>query len=140
MCLFLYTVEQLCHKPDGLLITAPKTKFAKVMFLHLSVSHSVHRGHAWQEGMHGRGACVAGGHAWQGHAWQGACIVMGHALQGGHVWQGEGVCMAGRMHARGHAWCGVHATHASSPKTPRDMVSQCMGGMHPTGMHSYSII
>ena len=54
------------------------------MFLHLSVSHSVHRG-----GVHGRGVCVAkrgthmvkggvrgkGGRSWQrGHAWQGACM------------------------------------------------------------------
>ena len=23
------------------------------------------------EGVHGRGACVVGGHAWWGHAWQG---------------------------------------------------------------------
>ena len=32
----------------------PQTKFAKVMFLHLSVSHSVHRGG-------GIPACIAGG-------------------------------------------------------------------------------
>ena len=44
----------------------PQTKFAKVMFLHVSVSHCVHGG----------GACVAGGGgvgcvcAWPGgHAW-----------------------------------------------------------------------
>ena len=99
----------------------PQTKFAKVTFLHLSVSHSVHGGgcawaggacmvgggrHAWWGvcvlGVCGRGhvwwgACVAGEHAWQGHAWWGACVV--------------GVCMAGGMHGggmhgRGHAWQG----------------------------------
>ena len=32
------------------------------MFSHLSVSHSVWGGRAWQ----GQGACMAGGHAWQG--------------------------------------------------------------------------
>ena len=35
----------------------PQTKFAKVMLLHLFVSHSVHKG----GGMHGRGACVVRG-------------------------------------------------------------------------------
>ena len=70
------------------------------MFLHLSVSHSVHRGRCvWQ------GACVAGGHAWQracmagGHAWQGGMHGRGVCMAGGHVWQGGacmvGVCMAG---------------------------------------------
>ena len=65
----------------------PQTKFAKVMFLHVSVSHSVHMGMcmagggdmhggghalgvcAWLGGMHGWGACVDGGHAWPG-----ACV------------------------------------------------------------------
>ena len=55
--------------------------------------------------MDGRGACVAGGHAWQGgvhggggHAWQGgmhgfgACMAGGYVWQGGCAWQGE-VCM-----------------------------------------------
>ena len=89
----------------------PQTKFAKVMFLHLSVSHSVHggmymaggrvvgwhasqggmhgRGCAWQGGMHGRRMCVAGG----------ACMPRGHAWWGGHRCQGA--CIAG-----GHVWCG----------------------------------
>ena len=54
-------------------------------------------GHAWQEGMHGRGACMAGAHAWQGgmcgrgHAWQGGIYGRGHA------WQGD-------MCSRGCAW------------------------------------
>ena len=37
-------------------------------------------GHAWQGGVHGRGACMAGGHAWQG------------------------VCVAGGVHGGGCAW------------------------------------
>ena len=45
----------------------PQTKFAKVMFLHLSVSHSVHGG----------GACVVGGHAWQEGVWGVACMAGG---------------------------------------------------------------
>ena len=42
----------------------PQTKFAKVMFLHLSVSHSVHGGGCMaggvcvMGGMRGRGACM----------------------------------------------------------------------------------
>ena len=60
----------------------PQKMFAKVMFLHLSVSPSVHSGggpswqgrHAWQGGHVWQGACMAGGHAWQGmHAWWGDC-------------------------------------------------------------------
>ena len=96
----------------------PQTKFAKVMFLHLSVSHSVHRGgRAWQGGMHGRGACVAGGvHG------VGACVAEGACMVGACM--AEGACMAGGMHAM------------DTPPTPRDMVSQCAGDMHPTGMHS----
>ena len=48
----------------------PQRKFAKVMFLHLSVSHSVHKG-----------ACVAKG---------GMCVV-----KGGRAWQKGGACVAG---------------------------------------------
>ena len=55
--------------------------------------------------MHGREACVAGGHAWWGHAWQGVCTA------GGHVWQGvcvaDGVCMAGETAAE------VNGTHTT---------------------------
>ena len=50
------------------------------------------RVHGRGEGLHGRGACVAGGHAW----WE-ACMA------GGHVWQG--VMHGGRAcMARGCAW------------------------------------
>ena len=64
----------------------PQTNFAKVMFLHLSVGHSVHRG-----------VCMAGGFMWQvGHVWRDACVA------GGHVWQGcvhgQEPCMAGGRH------------------------------------------
>ena len=79
--------------------------------------------HAWQGvsvagGMHGRGVCVAGRHACQG-----VCVAEGHAWQGGV--RGWGACMAGG-----------HACH-TCPPTLWDTVSQCVGGMHPTGMHSY---
>ena len=66
-----------------------QTKFAKVMFLHLSVSHSVHI-----EGVCGRGVRM-----WQGvRIWQGACVSEG--MHGrGCAWQGA--CMAGGMLGRG---------------------------------------
>ena len=56
---------------DNLHFYRPQTKFAKVMFLHLSVSHSVHRGHAW----------LRGGHAWLW--WGGSCMVVGGMHGGG---------------------------------------------------------
>ena len=65
----------------------PQTKFAKVMFLHLSVNRG---------GMHGRGvacmargACMAGG----GMHCRGACMVGGCAWLGGV--NGRGACVAG---------------------------------------------
>ena len=73
----------------------PQTKFAKVMFFHLSVILST-GGRAWQEGhVCGGRVCMAGGHVWQGGGMcgRGACMA-------------EGVCMAG----------GIHATHAPSPR------------------------
>ena len=48
--------------------------------------------------------------------------------------------MAGEVHGGGHAWQGhawqggVCGTYASLMQ--RDMVGQCAGGTHPTGMHS----
>ena len=95
----------------------PQTKFAKVMFLHLSVSHSVQGGACVAEGAcmvggmcgrgvcMGRGACMAGG----GHAWQGgACMAEGNVhgrgacAAGGHAWQGG--IHGGGVHGRGCAW------------------------------------
>ena len=61
----------------------PQTKFAKVMFLHLFVSHSVHRGgHAWLQG----GMCGCRRHAWLGgNVWlQGGM----HGCGGMHGWRG----------------------------------------------------
>ena len=80
-------------------------------------------------GVHGRGVCMAGGHAWQGgmfgrgHAWQ-------RGMHGrGHVWQGDvhgrGCAWQGGMHGReGYAW-----QEAGETTTAAD-------GTHPTGMHS----
>ena len=74
----------------------PQTKFAKVMFLQVSVCP--------QGGVHGcQGVwMVAGGmRGEEGHAWQrGACVVKGGMCgKGGHAWQRRG------MHGEGgHAW------------------------------------
>ena len=109
----------------------PQTKFAKVMFLQVSVCpqwggrhcHACPPCHAhppadttamaW--GRTWQGACMAGGvfggmHG-RGCAWQrGACMAgrhvwQGGAWQGGHAWQGHawwGACVAGgRVHGRG---------------------------------------
>ena len=75
---------------------SPQTKFAKVMFLHLSVSHSVHGGGGvWQGAcMAGEGVCMAGGVCGGGGMWGG-----GMCGQGGM--HGQGACMAGGMHGRG---------------------------------------
>ena len=55
----------------------------------------------WQEeGMCGRGACIAGGMCGRGCAWQGVCMVGacmaggGACMQGGCAWQG-GMCGRG---------------------------------------------
>ena len=55
------------------------------------------QGACMTEGVHGRGACVAGRCAWQGgmHG-RGACMVGGvHGL---------GTCVVGGICGRGHAW------------------------------------
>ena len=75
-------------------------------------------GCAWPGGMHGKG-----GHVWQ----RGACV----ANEGVH---GKvGVCgKGGPCVAKG----GMHGMHAPLGRLLRDMVGQCVGGTHPTGMHS----
>ena len=132
---FGYSVYDWCYEPKLVLIVSnsshqeqmscyrPQTKFAKVMFLQVSVCpHGgacmvLFGGHAWfylgghawfylAGGMHGfiRGACMVlfGGHAWFysggmcGFIWGGMC-----GFTGGHAW-----FYFGGMHGfiRGHAW------------------------------------
>ena len=104
-------------------IYRPQTKFAKVMFLQVSVCPQEGRrawllqgGHAWLlpgGGVHGcsQGACMV---APRGHVW---------LLPGGCVWQRGG--MHGKGGMRGEGGECVVCT-----------VSHCAGGTHPTGMHS----
>ena len=91
-----------------------QTKFAKVMFLQVSVCP---QGACMVGGgVHGRGACMAGGHAWQG------------GMHGrGHPWQGEG------MHGRGHVWQGVCIAEGACMAGE---IATAAGSTHPTGMHS----
>ena len=67
----------------------PQTKFAKVMFLQVSVCPQ------------GRGACVAGEHVWQG-----ACMVGVGVCMVGRGVHGRGVCMVRGIHGGGHVWQG----------------------------------
>ena len=76
------------------------------MFLHLSVSHSVHGG----GGIYGKGVCmVAGGmHGrWvyvAGSAWQG--VMLGRGMYGRADVHGRGHAWWGGMCGRGHVWQG----------------------------------
>ena len=74
----------------------PQTTFAKVMFLHVCVCPQ-------REGMHGRGACIEGGCAWQG-----GVPGFGACMAGGHVWQG-GACMARGRHPCPSRYYGIRS-------------------------------
>ena len=101
---FLFSTFFITFHLSHLNYYRPQRSWGKVIFSETCVKNSVHRGgmhgkggHAWprgacQGGMHGMGACMAGGVCGEGHVWQG-----GHACWG-CAWQG--VCMAGG----GHAW------------------------------------
>ena len=97
------------------------------MFIQVSVCPQ--QGHAWWGGMCGRGACVAGGHAWQGgYAWQGECAWQGGmhgrgsvhdrgtCMAGGHVWQGA--CMAGGAYVAGGECMAEVVSMAGHAHTP----------------------
>ena len=87
-------------------------------------------GHAWQGGVHGRGACMVGA-CMVGCVcvWQGACMAGGGMHGRGCAWQG--VCMAeGHAWQDGCAWWGGGAGYvAGDTATAEDST-------HPTGMHS----
>ena len=80
VCVCVFKNKNACFSCP--FINVRKRSCGKVMFSHLSVSHSVHGGgHAWQgRGVHGRGAygrvCVVGGTCGEG-----VCIVGGRAWQ-----------------------------------------------------------
>ena len=70
----------------------PQTKFAKIMFLQVSVCPQ------GRGGVHGRGACMAGGCLAGGgggvHG-MGACVAVGACMAGG-------ACVARSMHGGGY--------------------------------------
>ena len=80
------------------------------MFLQACVKNSVHGGHVWRGGLHGRGACMVG----EGMCMAGGVCGRGACMAGGHVqpWgmrdkgtcMARGVCMVGGFPWRGHAW------------------------------------
>ena len=84
------------------------------MFLHLSVSHSVHVGGG---GLCGGGVCGRGGMCgmgwWcmhgRGVLWQGGMCGRGVCMAGGYAWQEEGVGSRGLCGRRGCVCEGVHA-------------------------------
>ena len=94
----------------------------------------MHAGSVWKEGVcMAGGACMAGrgGGTWVagGHAWQGASMSgVGHCGRGA-----GGMCSRGDMCGRG-----VCMVRMPPHQILRDMVGQCAGGTHPTGVHSCS--
>ena len=90
------------------------------------------KGHACPGGVHGRQACmfgghVAGGYVWQGTCMDGACMAGSVCLPRGHVWQAGG-CMAGGMHSR--RWGCVPRVCVPRGCVPRGMsqAGGCMAG------------
>ena len=94
----------------------------KVIFSEACVKNSVHRGEGAVEA--GRGACVAGGHAWPGVL---GCAFQGVCMAGGHVWLGG-------MHAGGHA----HAMHAPQPDIMR--YGRSMSGWYASYWNAFLFI
>ena len=136
----------------------PQTKFAKIMFLHVSVSHSVHMGGGWypacfaglqahiQEEVEGSGLGGLQAHnqgEMRGLAWgvsrptpmgevEGLAWGVSRSTPRGEV---EGSCLGGGLQA--HTWGGV-SRHALR-QTPPQQTATASGGTHPTGIHSCSI-
>ena len=123
----------------------PQTKFAKVMFLHLSVSHSVHGGGGLLLGVSGPGEVPGpGGCLLRGGvcSW-GGCLVLGggvctrvlflhlsvsHSVHRGGLLQG----------VPGPVGKGIWPGGVETP--PPHVTATAAGGAHPTGMHScYSL-
>ena len=98
-------------------IYRPQTKFAKVMFLQVSVCP------------HGGGMCGCSGGGMHGCCWGGMCGCCRGGLRGccrgGHAWLLLG----------GHAWLLLGCMGYDEIWR----YDQWAGGMHPTGMHSFPL-
>ena len=99
----------------------PQTKFVKVMFLHLSVSHSVHKGASSCQG--------------EGVSLLGESPCQGVSLPGGGS---PGPHLGGlQAHIQGvsRPTLGGVIPGCTEADTPQQMATAA-GGTHPTGMHS----
>ena len=76
------------------------------------------------------GACMVALGGMHGCSWGGMRDEGGRAWQRGGICGEGGACVAkGGVHGEGgHMWY--------APPDPRDMAGHCVGGTHPTGMHS----
>ena len=100
----------------------PQTKLAKVMFLHLSVSHFVHRGEYLVRYPPGRYTPQAGTPPRQVHPWAGTPL---------------GRC----THRQVPPWAGTHPSRYIPPGAVHaGRYGQQAGSTHPTGMHSCLIV
>ena len=80
-------------------ITVRSSSCGKVMFSLACVKNSVHGGGVHgKKGVHGRG-CMAGGLHGRGCVWQGSVCGRGACMAGGHAWQR--VCVAGDVYGGG---------------------------------------
>ena len=100
----------------------PQTKFAKVMFLQVSVCPQWGWGHAWFPW----GMCMVAG-------WGGACVVARGMCM---VARGVRGCWGACMVARGHAWLlGGHTCLPRSMHGEGGMLGK--GGLHSKGGHAW---
>ena len=126
--------------PTGVVYYRPQTKFAKVMFLHLSVI-LLGGGHACMAGGH---ACMAGGMCGRGCVWQGGMHGRGHAWHGGvcgrEACMSGGMCCRGACMAGGCAWVGgMHGRGACMPHMPPDTMryGQSMRGWYASYWNAF---
>ena len=81
------------------------------MFLHLFVSHSVHRGG------HACWVCMTGECGWEGKGYDGGTCMMGDVLGGGHAWWGtcRGMCGQRDVHGQRDSHCSrQYASHLNA--------------------------
>ena len=95
--------QDFCVLMHWKLLLPPATKFAKVMFLHLSVSHSVHRGGSASRVSASTWVCIMGGVCIWGSASRGSAqggLPRGVCIQAGFA-SNWGVSVSGVSASRG---------------------------------------
>ena len=122
--------QDFCVLMHWKLLLPPATKFAKVIFLHLSVSHSVHRGGSASRVSASTWVCIGGGGLYLGFCIQGVCsgggLPRGVCIQAGFA-SNWGCLYLACLHPRGLG---------KLPPPPSDTTryGQRAGGTRPTGM------